>query len=132
MKAYLKARDSESPFLFLSKRSLPISRQMLDVLIKDYGEKAEIPKDKRHFHVLKYSIATHLLDAGADIKFVQDWLGHANIQNTEIYAKLSAGSREKKAREHFLRMLNFSRVRREREQPQILRKRAKGKAFMTL
>lgn len=107
LKAYLKTRDSESPFLFLSKRGLPISRQMLDVLIKSYGEKAEIPKDKRHFHVLKHSIATHLLDAGADIKFVQDWLGHANIQNTEIYAKLSAGSREKKAREHFLRMLKF-------------------------
>lgn len=104
LKAYLKARDSESPYLFLSKRGLPISRQMLDVLIKGYGEKADIPKDKRHFHVLKHSIATHLLDAGADIKFVQDWLGHANIQNIEIYAKLSAGSREKKAREHFLRM----------------------------
>ena len=107
LKAYLKARNSESPYLFLSKRGLPISRQMLDVLIKDYGDKAGIPEDKRHFHVLKHSIATHLLDAGADIKHVQDWLGHANIQNTEIYAKLSGKTREKKARELFLKMPKF-------------------------
>ena len=38
LKSYLKARNSDSPFLFLSKRGLPISRQMLDVLIKNYGE----------------------------------------------------------------------------------------------
>jgi site-specific recombinase XerD len=42
-----------------------------------------------HFHVLKHSVATHLLDAGVDIRFVQDWLGHSNIQNTVIYAYLS-------------------------------------------
>lgn len=107
LKSYLKSRDSDSPYLFLSKRGLPISRQMLDVLTKKYGEQAKIPSDKQHFHVMKHSIATHLLDAGADIKFVQDWLGHANIQNTEIYAKFSAVSREKKAREHFLKMPRF-------------------------
>ena len=107
LKSYLKARESDSPYLFLSKRGLPISRQMLDVLMKKYGALAGIPDDKQHFHVLKHSIATHLIDSGADIKFVQDWLGHANIQNTEIYAKLSGVSREKKAREHFLKMPKF-------------------------
>ena len=45
---------------------------MLDVLIRGYGEKAKFPDDKRHFHFLKHSIATHLLDTGADIRFVQD------------------------------------------------------------
>jgi site-specific recombinase XerD len=39
------------------------------------------------FHCLKHSIATHLLDAGADLAFMKDWLGHANIQNTTIYAR---------------------------------------------
>ena len=71
LKAYLKERQSAAPYLFLSNRGLPISRQMLDVLMKKYGELAKIPSDKRHFHVLKHSIATHLLDAGADIKLVQ-------------------------------------------------------------
>jgi hypothetical protein len=39
-------------------------------------ERAEIPKEKRHFHYLKHPIAIHLLDAGADIMFVKDWLGY--------------------------------------------------------
>ncbi len=77
---------------------------MLDVLMKGYGGEAKIPKEKRHFHVLKHSIATHLLDAGADLRFLQDWLGHANIQNTVIYAALVSGSREAKAREFFLKL----------------------------
>ena len=45
--------------------------------------------EKRKFRCLKHSIATHLLDAGADLAFVKDWLGHANIQNTTIYARLT-------------------------------------------
>ena len=104
LKAWLKSRDTDSPILFPSRRGLPISRQMLDVLMKGYGEEAAIPKDKRHFHVLKHSIATHLLDAGADIRFVQDWLGHSNIQNTVIYTALISTSREAKARQYFLKL----------------------------
>jgi site-specific recombinase XerD len=77
---------------------------MLDVLIKSYGEEASIPKNKRHFHVLKHSIATHLLDAGAELRFLQDWLGHSNIQNTVIYTALVSTSRETKARQYFLKL----------------------------
>jgi site-specific recombinase XerD len=104
LKAWLKQRGSESPVLFPSRRGLPISRQMLDVLMKGYGEEAWIPAEKRHFHVLKHSIATHLLDAGADLRFLQDWLGHAQIQNTVIYASLVSHSREVKAREYFMKL----------------------------
>lgn len=107
LKSYLRTRSDSLPYLFPSRKGAPISRAMLDVLIKDYGEAAKLPDDKRHFHVLKHSIATHLLDAGADIRFVQDWLGHANIQNTVIYAQISIGNREAKAREHFLKMPKF-------------------------
>lgn len=60
LKAWLKSREIDSPILFPSRRGLPISRQMLDVLMKGYTEEAAIPKDKQHFHVLKHSIATHL------------------------------------------------------------------------
>lgn len=104
LKAWLKHRDTDSPILFPSRRGLPISRQMLDVLMKQYGEEASIPKEKRHFHVLKHSSATHLLDAGADLRFVQDWLGHSNIQNTVIYTSLVSMSREQKARQYFLKL----------------------------
>jgi type 1 fimbriae regulatory protein FimB/type 1 fimbriae regulatory protein FimE len=107
LKSYLRTREDSLPYLFPSRKGAPISRAMLDVLIKGYGETAKLPDDKRHFHVLKHSIATHLLDTGADIRFVQDWLGHANIQNTVIYAQISAGGRTKKAREHFQKMPKF-------------------------
>jgi type 1 fimbriae regulatory protein FimB len=104
LKAWLKERASDSPILFPSRRGLPISRQMLDVLMKEYAELAAIPKEKRHFHVLKHSIATQLLDAGAELRFVQDWLGHSNIQNTVIYTALVSTSRDAKARQYFLNL----------------------------
>ncbi len=104
LKAWLKSRASDSPILFPSRRGLPISRQMLDVLMKQYGKEAVVPKEKRHFHVLKHSSATHLLDVGADLRFVQDWLGHSNIQNTVIYTTLVSMSREQKARQYFLKL----------------------------
>ena len=107
LKVSLKSKDTDSPILFPSRRNLPISRQMLDVLMKRYGAETNIPKEKRHFHVLKHSIATHLLDADADLCFLQDWLGHAIIQNTVIYASLVSHSRERKAREYFIRLPRF-------------------------
>jgi integrase/recombinase XerD len=69
--------------------------------MKHYGELADIPASKRHFHVLKHSIATHLLDAGADLRFVQDWVGHASIKNTVIYAQLTNRRRDEEARKVF-------------------------------
>lgn len=107
LKSFLRSREDSLPYLFPSRRGAPISRAMLDVLIKGYGEAAQLPDDKRHFHVLKHSIATHLFNTGADIRFVQDWLGHSNIQNTVIYTQISVGNREKKAREHFQQMPKF-------------------------
>jgi site-specific recombinase XerD len=101
LKAYLRERKSPSPSLFLSQRGTPISRRQLDTLMKHYGELADIPAPKRLFHVLKHSIATHLLDAGADLRFVQDWVGHASIKNTVIYAQLTSRRRDEEARRVF-------------------------------
>jgi integrase len=101
LKSYLRTRKDNSPILFPSKRGLPINRRTLDYLMKKYGEKAGIPKEKRHFHCLKHSIATHLLDAGADIMFVKDWLGHRNIQNTIVYSQLTSKTRDEQARRVF-------------------------------
>jgi site-specific recombinase XerD len=101
LKAWLKERQNNNLHLFASRRGTPISRRTLDYMMKGYGEKAGIPADKRHFHVLKHSIATHLLEAGADIRFVQDWIGHKNIQNTVIYAQITNKAREDGAKKFF-------------------------------
>ena len=50
---------------------------------------------------LKHSIATHLLDAGADLAFLKDWLGYANIQNTMIYPRLTTATLDAQARTIF-------------------------------
>ena len=66
-----------------------------------FRQQAGLPVGKQKFHCLKHSIATHLLDAGADHAFVKDWLGHANIQNTTIYARLTTATLDAQARTIF-------------------------------
>jgi len=101
IRSYLRTRTDESPYLFLSNRNVPISRYMLHYRMQTYGEVAGLPPEKRKFHCLKHSIATHLLDAGADLAVVKDWLGHANIQNTTIYARLTTATLDSTARKVF-------------------------------
>jgi integrase/recombinase XerD len=65
---------------------------------KKYAAAARMDPAKVKFHSLKHSIVTHLLDAGANPAFVKAWLGHANIQNTTIYAQLTNLARDQQAR----------------------------------
>jgi integrase len=94
LRAWLKLRGLAPGVMFHSRKGGPISRKMLDVLMKQYGEGASIPEKLRHFHVLKHSCATHLLSKGFHLEQVQDWIGHANIQNTMIYARVTNARRE--------------------------------------
>jgi site-specific recombinase XerD len=94
LRAWLKERGDEPGSIFISRRRSPISQQMLDVLMKGYCVKAKIQRDKAHFHALRHSCATGMLDRGEDIAVVQDHLGHANIANTAIYAKITNKRRD--------------------------------------
>lgn len=94
LKRYLKSRTDTSAILFLSASGGAITRRGLDWLMKDYGQQANLPPKKRHFHVLKHSIATHLLGEGADLRFVHQWLDHTMLQSTAIYAYLVTAERK--------------------------------------
>jgi integrase len=101
LRAYLRARTDSSPYLFISNRGVPIDRRTLWCAMQTYGEKAGLPPEKRKFHSLKHSIATHLLDARGELRFVQDWVGHKNVQNTTRYAQLTNPRRDEEARKLF-------------------------------
>jgi integrase len=101
LRAYLRSRADSLPYLFISNRGVPIDRRTLWCAMQTYGKKAGLPPEKRKFHSLKHSIATHLLDARGELKFVQDWVGHKNIQNTTKYAQMTNPRRDEEARKLF-------------------------------
>lgn len=70
--------------VFLSRGGKPLTREMLWVIVKKYVKRAGI-NPKVSPHTLRHSFATHMLSGGADLRTVQELLGHANIQTTQIY-----------------------------------------------
>lgn len=77
-------------FIFLSARGRSISRKTVWHLIKVYATKAGLDAHKIKPHILRHSFATHLLAGGADLRVIQEMLGHADIATTQIYTKVDS------------------------------------------
>ena len=83
-----KNKIIDKEYVFLNLYGKKISRQYIFMIIKEAAQKLNINKEISP-HSLRHSLATHLLANGADLRVVQDFLGHANIETTEIYTHIS-------------------------------------------
>jgi integrase/recombinase XerD len=82
------ARRGDAAALFLNRRGGRLSRQAGWAIVTHYGSRVGLG-DKLSPHVLRHSCATHMLDHGADLRVVQELLGHASVSTTQVYTKVS-------------------------------------------
>ncbi len=92
-------------FLFLTKSKKPLERKTMEYLMKKYCTLSKIPKEKSHCHILKHSIAVHLLASGADILELQQYLGHKNINSSVAYTHFSTSHQN-----NFYKKLDLSKI----------------------
>ena len=83
----VKVKKGEEDFLFLNRRGHHLSREMVFMLVKKWAAEAGISKSISP-HTFRHSFATHLVEGGADLRAVQQMLGHESITTTEIYTHL--------------------------------------------
>lgn len=84
----LSRRGRATPKLFLGARGAPLSRQSAWLVIQHAAERAQLSAHVSP-HTLRHSFATHLLQGGADVRVVQELLGHASVATTQIYTHVS-------------------------------------------
>ncbi|HVS85795.1 MAG TPA: tyrosine recombinase [Gaiellaceae bacterium] len=77
------------PELFLNARGGPLTRAGAFLILRNLAGKAGLEPERVHPHLLRHSFATHLLEGGADLRSVQEMLGHADLATTELYTHVS-------------------------------------------
>lgn len=77
------------PELFLNARGGPLTRAGAFLILRKLAEKAGLDPRRVHPHLLRHSFATHLLEGGADLRSVQEMLGHADLSTTELYTHVT-------------------------------------------
>jgi integrase/recombinase XerD len=83
------------PELFLNAQGGPLTRAGAFLILRKLAEKAGLEPERIHPHLLRHSFATHLLEGGADLRSVQEMLGHADLATTELYTHVSDARRRR-------------------------------------
>lgn len=81
-------KESQTEALFLNRYGQRIAERRIQYLIKKYAEKAGL-SGRVHPHMIRHSFATHMLDGGADLRVVQELLGHSNLASTQVYTHVT-------------------------------------------
>ncbi|MBE2290385.1 MAG: tyrosine recombinase XerD [Chitinophagaceae bacterium] len=87
VRIHVPVKQGQEDFVFLNRRGSSLSRVMVFLFLKDLAKKAGITTNI-HPHTLRHSFATHLVEGGADLRAVQEMMGHRSITTTEIYTHL--------------------------------------------
>lgn len=87
VRSHMNIKPGHEDVLFLNRRGAQLSRVMVFTILKNLTAKSGIKKNI-HPHTLRHSFATHLVEAGADLRAVQEMMGHKSITTTEIYTHL--------------------------------------------
>jgi integrase/recombinase XerC len=86
--------EKKTNALFLNRYGQRLPERRVQKMLEDYAKKAGIEK-RVHPHILRHTFATHLLDGGADLRVVQELLGHAQLSSTQIYTHVTKGQARK-------------------------------------
>ncbi len=95
------------PELFLNAKGGPLTRAGVFLILRTLAGKAGLEPERVHPHLLRHSFATHLLEGGADLRSVQEMLGHADLATTELYTHVS----DRRRRETYFRAHPHARRR---------------------
>lgn len=93
LRAYLDSRKDDSDYLFTNGRGKPLSRVTVQMKFKEFSKEL---KFKVSPHTMRHTFAAHLAEKGMDFSYIQELMGHANINSTRIYTRLMNQARKKK------------------------------------
>lgn len=89
-----RTNKKKTSAVFINNEGYPLTERSVQEILQKYADKAGIGK-KVHPHMLRHTFATHMLDGGADLRVVQELLGHADLSTTQIYTHISKNQAKK-------------------------------------